>query len=76
LPAATLNGKGQLTIPQDVRHRLGLHAGDRVEFVELPNGDFAIRPAAHDVRSLKGLLGKPVKPVSVDDMNPARLTTK
>jgi hypothetical protein len=30
---------------------------------------FAIKPAIDDVRSLKGLLRKPSKPVSVDDMN-------
>lgn len=71
MAAATLTSKGQITIPQDVRHRLGLDAGDRVEFVELPDGDFAIRPAAHDVRSLKGMLRKPGKPVSIDDMNAA-----
>jgi antitoxin PrlF len=71
MAAATLTSKGQITIPQDVRHRLGLDAGDRVEFVELPDGDFAIRPAAHDVRSLKGMLRKPSKPVSIDDMNAA-----
>ena len=32
---------------------------------------FAIKPAIDDVRSLKGLLRKPTKPVSVEDMNAA-----
>jgi AbrB family looped-hinge helix DNA binding protein len=71
MATATMTSKGQVTIPQDVRQRLNLDAGDRIEFVELPDGDFAIRPAAHDVRSLKGLLRKPAKPISVDDMNTA-----
>jgi AbrB family looped-hinge helix DNA binding protein len=63
--------KGQVTIPLDVRQRLGLDAGDRIEFVEIEDGMFAIKPAIEDVRSLKGLLRKPSKPVSVDDMNAA-----
>ncbi len=65
---ATLTSKGQVTIPADVRQRMGVVSGDRVEFVEFEGG-FAIRPAIDDVRSLKGLLRKPAKPVSIEDMN-------
>jgi antitoxin PrlF len=71
MTAATLTSKGQLTIPIEVRQRLGLGAGDRVEFVELDGGTFAIRPAIDDVRSLKGLLRKPAGKVSIGDMNAA-----
>ena len=65
---ATMTTKGQVTIPLDVRRRLGLNAGDRIEFVEGVDGTFAIKPAIDDVRSLKGLLRKPAKPVTVEDM--------
>ena len=68
---ATLTSKGQLTIPRDVRQRLGLDFGDKVEFVEIEQGVFAIKPVVDDIRSLKGLLKKPAKPVSVEDMNAA-----
>ena len=68
MATATLTSKGQITIPQDVRRRLSVDAGDRIEFVELPDGDFVIRAAVQDARSLKGLLRKPGKPVSVEDM--------
>jgi antitoxin PrlF len=71
MATATVTSKGQITIPQDVRQRLNVQAGDRLEFVELPGGEFAIRPAVHDVRSLKGLLRKPAKAVSVEEMNVA-----
>ena len=67
MSTATLSSKGQVTIPTDVRRRLGLESGDRVEFVEF-DGGFAIRPAIDDVRSLKGLLRKPSKPVTIEDM--------
>ena len=68
MATATLTSKGQVTIPADVRQRLGLEAGDRIEFVEI-DGGYAIKPAIDDVRSLKGLLRKPAKPVSIEDMN-------
>ena len=71
MTSATLTSKGQVTIPAEVRQRMGLGSGDRIEFVELETGGFAIRPAIDDVRSLKGALRKPAKPVSVDDMNAA-----
>jgi AbrB family looped-hinge helix DNA binding protein len=71
MATATMTTKGQVTIPLDVRQRLGLDAGDRIEFVELETGVFAIRPAVADVQSLKGLLRKPAAPVSVEDMNAA-----
>ena len=70
MSTATITSKGQVTIPSDVRQRLGLASGDRIEFVEI-DGAYAIKPAIDDVRSLKGLLRKPVKPVSIDDMNTA-----
>jgi antitoxin PrlF len=71
MTTAALTSKGQVTIPAEVRRRLGLGTGDRIEFVELDDGGFAIRPAVDDVRSLKGLLRKPAKPVSVEDMDAA-----
>lgn len=71
MTTATMTGKGQVTVPSDVRRRMGLSAGDRIEFVELDSGEFAIRPAIDDVRSLKGLLRKPTGKVGVSDMNAA-----
>jgi antitoxin PrlF len=71
MATALLTTKGQVTIPAEVRRRMGVDAGDRIEFVELKEGGFLIKPAVDDVRSLKGLLRKPDKPVSVEDMNAA-----
>jgi antitoxin PrlF len=70
---ASLTSKGQITIPSQVRHALGLEAGDRVEFVEQGKGEFAIVAATRSVRELKGLFqGKRSKPVSIEEMNAAR----
>ncbi len=68
MTTSTMTTKGQVTIPLDIRRRLGLDVGDRIEFVEIKKGIFVIKPAVNDVRSLKGLLRKPSKPVSVEDM--------
>ncbi len=35
---AKVTSKGQVTIPQDVRRRLGLQVGDEIEFVEDRDG--------------------------------------
>ncbi len=71
MTTATVTSKGQITIPLDVRQRLGIDVGDRIEFVELAEGEFAIRPAVQDVRSLKGMLRKPPTPVSTESMREA-----
>lgn len=68
MAAATLTSKGQITLPKSVRERLGLEAGDRIEFIEFDKG-FFLAPATRDIRSLKGLVPKPKKPVSIEDMN-------
>src|SRR5438105_1151121 len=40
---ATLTSKGQITIPQSVREKLGLSSGDRVQFVEVAPGEFSLK---------------------------------
>lgn len=71
MPSATVTSKGQITIPKEVRDALGVEAGDRVEFVETGKGVFEVVAASRDVRELKGLIGKPARPVSVEDMRRA-----
>lgn len=69
MATATLTSKGQVTIPVQVRSSLGLDAGDRIEFVELEKGKYAIMAATHSVKDLKGMISKPAIPVSIEDMN-------
>jgi len=68
MTTATLSSKGQITIPLLVRQKLGVDTGDRVEFIELANGQFALVPATEDVRTLKGIVPKPPTPLSVEEM--------
>lgn len=72
MATATLTSKGQITIPARVRVALGVDAGDRIEFVEVEKGQFAIVAATRSVRELKGLFqGRRSKPVSIEEMNAA-----
>ena len=43
-PSSTLSSKGRLTVPLEIRRRLGLKEGDRVEFV-VEEEQTIIRPA-------------------------------
>lgn len=46
MATATVNNKGQITIPVLVRATLGLRSGDEIEFVDMENGQFAIVAAS------------------------------
>jgi AbrB family looped-hinge helix DNA binding protein len=69
MATATVTSKGQITIPSVVRTALGLESGSRVEFVQNDQGQFSIVPVTSSVLELKGMLKKPKKLVSIDDMN-------
>ncbi|TGN95761.1 AbrB/MazE/SpoVT family DNA-binding domain-containing protein [Burkholderia sp. USMB20] len=72
MTAATITSKGQVTIPVDVRNQLGLEAGDRIEFsFNEATGRYEVYPATRSLVELKGVVKKPEKPVSIDDMNQA-----
>jgi AbrB family looped-hinge helix DNA binding protein len=71
MTTATLTSKGQITIPAAVREKLGLASGDRVEFVEVAPGEFALKAATEDVRSLRGMIQPPARAVSIETMNAA-----
>ena len=71
MSSAVLTSKGQITIPKTVREGLGVDTGDRVEFVELEKGVYTVVAATRDIRELKGLVPKPAKPVSIEDMKRA-----
>jgi len=57
--SSTISSKGQVTVPQHIRTRLGLSAGDRVEFV-IEGERTVIRPARipnNRFHRYKGVLG-------------------
>ena len=68
---ATLTAKGQITLPKSFRIKLGLHAGDKMDFVMLDNGVLQMVPLKQSPQKLKGIVPKPAKPVSIEEMNKA-----
>ncbi|RVI98186.1 AbrB/MazE/SpoVT family DNA-binding domain-containing protein [Sinorhizobium meliloti] len=71
MPTSTITSKGQITIPAKVRIDMGLSAGDRVDFIRMEDGHYAVVPASQSIRSLKGIVPRPDRPVSLEDMQKA-----
>ena len=53
---STMTSKGQLTVPQEIRKRLGLQTGDRVEFV-VEEDRTVIRPARTEANPFERFIG-------------------
>ena len=69
---STVTSKGQMTIPADIRRQLNLNTGDKVHFM-VENGQLLGIPAKRSIRELKGIVPKPTKSVSIEDMKNAVL---
>ena len=70
MAVATLTQKGQVTIPKTVRDSLGLHTGDKLEFIVSEKGEAFFRPVTKKVDDVFGKLHKPGrKAVSVEEMD-------
>jgi antitoxin PrlF len=70
MSTATMTSKGQITIPKDVRVRLGLEAGDRLVFVVRSDQEVSLKPAKTDVRELHGMLyRKGRRPRTIEEMD-------
>jgi len=68
----TITSKGQTTIPKEVRERLGLETGARIEWV-VEEGKATVRPRKLRAVDLAGILGPPPSggPMTVQDMDQA-----
>lgn len=55
MATATMTTKGQLTVPKEIRDRLGLRPGDRVEF--LPSDETAVVMRKRRTLSLEEVMG-------------------
>ena len=68
---STVTAKGQITLPKSIRLKLDLKAGDKIDFVMLENGVIQAIPLKQSPKKLKGIVPKPAKPVSIEEMNDA-----
>ena len=68
MSAATITSKGQITIPKDIRALLDLHSGDKINFIVQESGEVRFLPATQDISTLKGVISKPQKAVTAEEM--------
>jgi AbrB family looped-hinge helix DNA binding protein len=67
-PSSTISSKGQVTVPIEVRHRLGLKQGDRVEFL-FEDGRTVLRPARTETNPFTAYLGAMPAFSSLEEIN-------
>lgn len=63
--------KGQVTIPVEVRERLGIETGSRVHFVPHDDGSWEFVVSSGHLSSIRGMFASPRPRVSLDDMDDA-----
>lgn len=70
MPVATITSKGQVTIPLEVRRRLRLKAGDRIDFRFGAKGEVTLASKRVPFEEIQGMLrNRDQKAVSVRDMD-------
>ena len=70
MPTATVTSKGQVTIPLEVRERLGIEAGTRVQFVPRADGTWEFVAAGGSVASIRGMFASR-DDITLDDVDNA-----
>jgi len=68
MAVARLSDGEDVTLPSDIGRRAGLKAGDRVELVVRDDGTVLIVPRTVRAADLYGILPKPKKTVTLEEM--------
>lgn len=71
MPTATVTSKGQVTIPIEVREKLGIHPGTRVQFLPRADGSFEFLAISGSISALSGIIAWIGPPVTIEQMNEA-----
>lgn len=71
MTTATMTSKGQVTIPAEIRKKLRLHAGSKIDFVENDAGETVMRAKSGDIRKLYGIVKYDGPPLSIEEMDEA-----
>lgn len=69
MPSAALTSKGQITVPAEVRRDLGLHTGDRIEFIKGANGAYTVMHKNGSIQDVRGMWKWSGKPATIEEMN-------
>jgi AbrB family looped-hinge helix DNA binding protein len=71
VPSSTVTSKGQITLPKEIRVRLGVKPGDRVAFREGPDGSILVEAETVDLMRLRGRIRPKKAGVTLDAMHDA-----
>jgi AbrB family looped-hinge helix DNA binding protein len=72
---ATVTSKGQVTLPSELRKRLGLHKGSRIRFSIPASGPVEVEPVRYELEDLWRIADSGPKPTGVmsfEEMNAAK----
>lgn len=71
MAVATMTSKGQLTVPLEVRRKLGLQPGDKVQFIIEGDGALMRPERKHGIEALFGILSGTGIHLTVEEMHEA-----
>jgi bifunctional DNA-binding transcriptional regulator/antitoxin component of YhaV-PrlF toxin-antitoxin module len=63
---AMISGKGQLTVPIELRRKLGIETAGKVMFKVSENGSVTISAKRKGLTHLKGIFARPNAPIDID----------
>ncbi len=64
---AKISSKGQLTVPVEVRRKLGIEGAQKLLFRDMPDGGVEIVARKQGLNGLKGLFRKPPSRINDDE---------
>lgn len=66
---STVTGKGQVTVPSEVRKHLGIDINDKIAFIIEADGDVKVTQVRYpDIQSLRGVAGSLKQPLPFKEM--------
>jgi len=71
MTTATVTSKGQVTIPIDVRKKLGIQAGTRVQFIPRADGGYDFVASSGSVRDIRGMIAARGRAATLEEMDDA-----
>ena len=76
---ATVTSKGQITLPSELRKRLGLQKGSRIRFSIPTSGPVQVEPVRYSIEDLWRMADagpKPTRVMSFEEMNATKARRK
>ena len=56
MPTATVTSKGQITLPVELRRKLGIESGTKIDFYENELGQYVLAPKTGSIKDMDGIL--------------------